>query len=175
MSDTLHIIAIWTHILGIALWVGPQFFLAFAWVPASRQIADPAARLQAMRTITRRFGYIGGIGLLLILAAGLYLISSYRDYYHYEGGFFAIRFGVVFTIKMTTLAVMLIVVGYHTLAIGPRLVRLMEAQLKGEDVPASVIRKTRLQSMALSMTGLLLTLAIMVMGAMLNTVTFSLR
>ncbi len=175
MTDTLHIIAIWMHILGIALWVGPQFFLAFAWVPASRQIADPVARLEAMRTITRRFAYIGGIGLLLILVAGLYLVTSFRDYYHYDGGFFDIRFGVVFTIKMMVLAVMLAVIGYHTFVVGPRLMGLMEARINGKDVPDTALRSARMQSMAFSITGLVLTLAIMVMGAMLNTVTFSLR
>ena len=175
MTDTLHIIAIWTHILGIALWVGPQFFLAFAWVPASRQIADPASRLEAMRTITWRFAYIGGIGLLLIFVAGMYLITSFRDYYHYDGGFFAIRFGVIFLVKMGTLVAMLSVIGFHTFITGPRLMRLMETRIAGGEVTEEVIHKTRMQSMYLSITGLLLTLCIMVMGAMLNTVTFSLR
>ena len=62
MDNTLHIIAVWTHILGIALFVGPQFFLAFAWVPASRGISDLPTRTRAMRTITRRFAWIGGTG-----------------------------------------------------------------------------------------------------------------
>jgi uncharacterized membrane protein len=175
MSDALHIIAIWTHILGIALWVGPQFFLAFAWVPASRQIADPLSRLEAMRTITRRFAYIGGIGLLLILVAGLYLVTDFRSYYHYDGGFFDIRFGVIFLTKMITLAVMLSVIGFHTFIVGPRLLALMEARIQGKYVSDAAIRKARLQSMTFSILGLLLTLCIMSMGAMLNTVTFSLR
>ena len=33
--DTARIVAIWVHILGIAIFVGPQFFLAFAWAPAA--------------------------------------------------------------------------------------------------------------------------------------------
>lgn len=128
-----------------------------------------------MRTITRRFAYIGGIGLLLILVAGMYLITDFRSYYHYDGGFFDIRFGVIFLTKMITLAVMLGVVGFHTFIVGPRLMGLMEARIGGKDVPDAVLRKARLQSMAYSILGLVLTLCIMVMGAMLNTVTFSLR
>ena len=69
MENTLHIIAVWTHILGIALFVGPQFFLAFAWVPAARMIPDQRVRAQLTRTLTRRFGWIGGIGLVLIVLA----------------------------------------------------------------------------------------------------------
>jgi putative copper resistance protein D len=177
MRDALHVLALWTHILGIALFVGPQFFLAFAWVPASRGIADLPTRLQAMRTITRRFGYIGGVGLLLILVAGVYLVATWRSYYHQPSdlGFWELHYGVVFTAKMAVLAVMLGMLALHTFVVGPRLLDRMEAQARGEEVPETVLGRVRAQSMALSIGGLVLTLVIMVMGASLTTYTFSLR
>ena len=175
MENTLHIAALWLHILGIALFVGPQFFLAFAWVPASRRITDLPTRVQAMRTITRRFGYIGGTGLVLILIAGTYLIGTWRDYYEIDesASFTSLRYGVVFSIKMAVLVVMLIVVGFHTFVTGPRLVNAMEAQASGGSV--TELRGLRMQSMWLSITGLVLTLVIMVMGASMTTYTFSLQ
>ena len=176
MDDFLHITAVWLHILGIALFVGPQFFLAFAWVPASRQIDDLPTRVQAMRTITRRFGYIGGIGLVLIIGAGTYLISTWRDYYAAgDIGFTDIRFGVIFIIKMCVLLVMLAIVGVHMLITGPRQMRLMEARAAGQEVPEAELRRVRMWSMALSITGLLLTLIIMVMGVSLATVEYSFK
>lgn len=176
MDNFLHIAAVWLHILGIALFVGPQFFLAFAWVPASRQIEDLPARTRAMRTITRRFGYIGGVGLVLIVAAGSYLIATWRDFYAVgDTSFLDLRFGVIFTIKMTLLLVMLVVVGLHMLVTGPRQLRLMEARAAGADVPEEELRRIRMQSMALSITGLVLTLAIMVMGVSLSTVEYSIQ
>lgn len=177
MENTLHVTAIWLHILGIALFVGPQFFLAFAWVPASRGISDLPTRLGAMRTVTRRFGYIGGIGLALILIAGTYLIATWRDYYaiEEEAGFMSLRYGVIFTVKMTVLLVMLAVVGFHTFVTGPRLVRRLEAQANGEAVSDAELRGLRMQSMALSILGLVLTLVIMVMGASMTTYKFSLQ
>lgn len=177
MEEALHIAAIWTHILGIALFVGPQFFLAFAWVPASRQIEDMPTRLRAMRTITRRFGYIGGVGLALILIAGTYLIATWRSYYTVDPNesFNDIRFGLVFSIKMTVLLVMLVVVGIHTFKIGPKLVDVMEAQAAGTAVSDADVRRARRNSMILSITGLALTLVIMVMGTMLTTVQWSLQ
>lgn len=175
MENTLHITAIWLHILGIALFVGPQFFLAFAWVPASRQIADPKVRIAAMRTLTRRFGYIGGIGLLLLLGAGTYLISTWRDFYSQpdDVGFTELRFGVVFIAKMAVLVLMLVVIGIHTFSVGPRLVTVLEAQANGEPVTDDEVRRARAMSRGLSMTGLLLALVIMVMGVMLTTTNFS--
>ena len=175
MDNFLHISALWLHVLGIALFVGPQFFLAFAWVPASRQIADLQTRAQAMRTITKRFGYIGGIGLLLIVIAGTYLIMTWRDFYSYpdDAGFTDIRYGVIFIVKMSVLLVMLVLVGLHMFWAGPKQLALMEAQARGETVDAQDLRRARMTSMFLSIAGLLLTLAIMVMGVSLSTTEYS--
>jgi uncharacterized membrane protein len=174
LENALHVTAIWMHILGIALFVGPQFFLAVAWVPASRQITDMPDRIQAMRTITRRFGYLGGAGLGLILTAGLYLIATWRSYYgQHDAGFFELRYGVIFTIKMTVLVVMLASLALHMFIVGPRLLERLEAQANGEPVTEAELRRLRIRSMTLSIASLALTLAIMVMGAMLNTYKFS--
>ena len=130
-----------------------------------------------MRTITRRFGYIGGVGLALIVIAGGYLIATWRDFYSVDPnvGFNDVRFGVIFSIKMTVLLVMLIVVGVHTFMVGPRLLRLYEAQAEGRAVSDAEFAAARRNSMILSITGLVLVLAIMVMGTMLTTTSFSLR
>src|SRR3990172_1266409 len=162
MEETLHITFIWLHILGITLWVGPQFFLAAAWVPASRQITDMPTRIAAMRVITRRFGYLGGAGLVLTMIAGLYLVTSWRDYYSQpdDVGFTELRFGVVFIIKMAVLAVMLAVSALHMFIFGPRQLDKLEAQARGENVTDDELRSIRKQSMFLSISGLALTLAI---------------
>src|SRR5688572_33474218 len=67
MDDTLRAIAVWVHILGIAVFVGPQFFLAFAWGPVARTIGDQHTRLDLTRKVTRRFGMLAGFGLALII------------------------------------------------------------------------------------------------------------
>ena len=175
MEEFLHIMAVWAHVLGIALFVGPQFFLAFAWVPASRRITDERQRVEAMRTITRRFGIIGGIGLVLIIVAGTYLISTWRTYYSIPDdlGFTEIRYGVIFIVKMTTLLVMLALVGIHTFVVGPKQLNLMERKVNGDNVLDDEILSLRKVSMALSMIGLLLTLCIMIMGSSMGATGYS--
>ena len=177
MENFLHIGAVWLHVLGIALFVGPQFFLAFAWVPASRQIEDLPTRVAAMRTITTRFGWIGGIGLLLILIGGTYLIMTWRDYHNIAEGvaFFDYIYGVVFVVKMIILVVMIVIVGLHMFVVGPSQVDAMEEKARGEDVPDKRLRRIRVTSMALSITGLILTLVIMGMGVSLGAAEYSIQ
>ena len=177
LDETLHIIAIWAHILGIALFVGGQFFLAFAWVPTSRTIADTPTRLRAMRSITRRFAWLAGTGLVIIILAGSYLISDWRDYWGIpdEAGFTDLRYGVIFIIKMTLFLVVLAAVGAHSFVVGPRLLDTLEARERGEGVLEEDVRRLRMWSMALSITGLVLALAMMVLGVMLGTGEFSLE
>lgn len=170
MDDTLRAIAVWVHILGIALFVGPQFFLAVAWGPAARTISDQKIRLDLTRKITRSFGMLAGVGLALIIVAGAYLISTWRDYYAYpdDAGFTDIWYGVLFIIKMSLLIVMLAVVGAHMFWVGPRLVEAMDAHLNAGGSEDDV-RQARMLSMAVSIAGLTLALAIMVFGVLMNT------
>jgi uncharacterized membrane protein len=177
LENFLHITFVWVHILGIALFVGPQFFLAFAWLPASRGIEDLPTRVRAMRTITTRFGYVGGVGLAMIIIAGSYLIATWRSYYGLpdEVGFNSLRFGVVFSIKMVVLLVMLVFTGLHMFLTGPQQLARMEALAAGEDVPDKELRMLRKHSMLLSMSALTLTLVIMVLGVMLTSTKFSLQ
>lgn len=177
MDQFLHILAIWVHVFGVALWVGPQFFLAFAWVPASRKIDDLPNRVAAMRTVTRRFGYIGGTGLAMIIAAGTYLIMDWRDYYGVpeDTEFTSLRFGLWFIIKMTVLLVMLAAVALHMFILGPRQLEKLEERARGLNVDEDELRSIRVQSMMLSIAGLVLTLAIMVMGSMIGTAGWSLQ
>jgi len=177
VEDTLHMTFIWLHILGVVLWLGPQFFLAAAWVPASRQITDMRQRVAAMRTITYRFGWLGGFGLVLTMIAGTYLIFDWRDHYAVPSDteFTALRFGVIFIAKMTVLMVMLGVVGIHMFVLGPRQLRKLEAQANGEAVSEDELRAVRRQSMFLSVSGLVFSLALMTLGVMLNTASWSLQ
>jgi uncharacterized membrane protein len=174
VEDTAWIIAIWVHILGIALLVGPQFFLAFAWVPVARTIADQRVRVDLTRRITRRFGYLAGAGLVLIVIAGSYLISAWRDHYKIDEdlGFTEYRYGVIFIVKMGLLIAMLAVLAVHSFLVGPRLIDAMDRELNGAG-SAEDVRRYRMASMTVSIVGLLLALAIMVLGVMMNTTTFS--
>ena len=130
-----------------------------------------------MKLITRRFGYIGGAGIVMLVGAGTYLIADWRNYYGVPDdiGFMDLRFGVVFTIKMTLLLVMLAVLAVHMFYLGPRQLEAMEAQANGERISEAEVKRARMMSMTASILGLGLALALMVMGVMLNSASWSLQ
>src|SRR5690606_29829697 len=103
---------------------------------------DLPTRVAAMRTITRRFAYIGGTGLVLVIAAGTYLIIDWRDYYGIpeETEFTSLRFGLWFIIKMTVLLVMLAAVALHMFVLGPRQLAKLEERARGENVDEDELR-----------------------------------
>ena len=69
--------------------------------------------------------------------------------------------------------VMLAVVGMHMFSTGPKLVDAMDASVNGGPEAEARVRSLRKQSMMLSITGLVLVLIIMAMGALLNTKSIS--
>lgn len=172
-----HALLTWIHVIGAALWVGPQVYLATGWPGAARQIADTATKVEVIRVLTLRFAYLGGFGLLLLAGAGTHLIWTWRDYYAQPGevGFWELRYGVVFTVKMASLAVMLAVTALHMFVVGPRQLDAMAAEGRGEPGAAARLARVRRHSRALSGTGLLLALAIMGMGAALSTASWSMQ
>lgn len=173
----LHAFFTWMHVLGAALWVGPQVYLAVGWPGAARQIADTATKVEVIRVLTRRFAYLGGFGLVLLAGAGTYLICTWRDYYSQPGnvGFWELRYGWLFTIKLAAVAVMLVVTALHMFVVGPSQLEAMAAEGRGEPGAAERLARARRLSRTLSGSGLLLALAIMGLGATLSTASWSLQ
>jgi uncharacterized membrane protein len=150
----------WLHIVAAAIWVGPQFFLFIAAVPAVRTIEDTKERARVMRIITTRFGYLawGALAVLVITGiANLYERDEDVDF------LFEQNFGWIFQVKMTLLIVVVALTALHSFVIGPRLARLQESV-----TDEAQIASMRRWSMVISGLGLLIALAIMFCGALLS-------
>src|SRR5207244_9868561 len=68
MSDA---VTPWLHILAVSVWVGPQFFLFIAALPAIRTIEDRQARARVMRVIVTRFGWLAWAAMAVIVLTGI--------------------------------------------------------------------------------------------------------
>ncbi len=175
--NALHAVALWIHVFGIAIWVGPQVLLIVGWPAASAAIADPVARVDVVRILTRRFAYLGAFGLLLVIGAGVYLVLAWPSYYAvpWHATFFEVWFGPLFFTKLAIVIVMLVVTARHIFVVGPAQIEAMAAQARGDAIASADVARARRRSRRLSFTGLVLTFLIMVLGVVLATARISTR
>lgn len=157
MTDAL---VLWIHILAATMFVGPQIFLAAVAVPALRGLDDVRTRQQALRSVTRGFGWLGGGALAVLLATGIY------NYYEFELYIDRDLFPRYFFVLMTKLTLVTIVVGLTALHAGLLGRRLQQLQEQG--APEAEIRRWRGYSMATSMATLAASLAILLCAALLR-------
>lgn len=149
----------WLHIMAATIWVGPQFFLFIAAVPAVRTIEDAKQRAAVMRVMTRRFGYLAWGALAVLVATGI--ANLYEEDLDVDD-LFDRNFGIIFQVKMTLLIVTVALTALHSFVIGPRLSAMQES-VSDESQIASMRRL----SMVISGINLLVAVAIIFCGALL--------
>jgi uncharacterized membrane protein len=150
----------WLHILAATIWVGPQFFLFIAAVPAVRTIEDARQRAQVMRVITTRFGYLGWGALAVLVITGIG--NMYEQDIDLDV-LFDRNWGTIFQVKMTLLIVVVLLTAVHSFVIGPRMLRMQESV--ADEAQLASMRRV---SMMISGSILLLSLGILFCAALLN-------
>src|SRR3990172_41330 len=142
MSDA---VTPWLHILAVTVWVGPQFFLFVAAVPAVRTIEDRALRARVMRVIVTRFGWMAWAAMGVIVLSGISNIFQEADEFDHLLDF-EYRWMSVFALKMVLVGVMVLLTAVHTWVIGPRQLALSERADAGEAELAATRRSAMMVS-----------------------------
>ena len=156
----------WLHILAVTVWVGPQFFLFLAAVPAVRTIEDRDTRAKVMRVIVTRFGWLAWGAMAVIVLTGVSnLFQEANDANLDVGDLLSpdIRYFHIFTTKMVLVGLTVLLTAVHTFIIGPRQMALNE-QMEAD--PAAVSRLRRL-SVAISSLTLIASIAVIFAAALL--------
>jgi len=154
----------WLHILAIAVWVGPQFFLFIAAVPAVRTIEDRAVRARVMRIVVTRFGWMAWAAMLVIVLSGisnLFQVGGDTPLSWASANDF--RYGRIFAEKMVLVGLAVALTAVHTFVVGPRQLALNE-QMDADPDEAARLRRI---SIVISAGALLASIAAMFMGAVL--------
>jgi copper resistance protein D len=154
-------LVLWLHILAAVLFIGPQAFLVFAAIPAIRSVADAESRARATRTVTSRFGMLGGAALAVLLATGIWNFYDARDKGLIEADDFPRYYFVLFT-KLSLVTVVIVLSVLHGAVFGRKLRQLQES---GADEAATA--GVRRWSMMTSLLTLGVSVAILLLAAML--------
>ena len=160
----------WLHILAVSVWVGPQFFLFIAALPAIRTIEDRQARARVMRVIVTRFGWLAWIAMGIIVLSGisnLFQVGADTPLNWASANDF--RYGRLFAEKMFLVGVTVVLTAIHTFIVGPRQLALNEQM---ESDPEEVGRLRRI-SIGISIVSLLASILAIFMGAVLANHSYS--
>jgi copper resistance protein D len=161
----------WLHIVAVTVWVGPQFFLFIAAIPAVRTIEDARVRAQVLRKITTRFGWMAWAAIAVLIATGISMIfqvDADTDFNILSRDF---RWRRVFEDKMVLVALMLVLTAVHTFIVGPRQLRLTEQM----DADPKETARLRRASMIISGSILVISVVVIFMGALLANHAYSLQ
>jgi uncharacterized membrane protein len=154
----------WLHILAVAVWVGPQFFLFIAALPAIRTIEDRQTRARVMRIIVTRFGWLAWAAMLVIVLSGisnLFQVGGDTPLSWATANDF--RYGRIFAEKMVFVGIAVALTAGHTFVVGPRQLALAEHI---EADPAETGRLRRI-SIVISSIALLASVLAIFLGALL--------
>lgn len=147
----------WLHLVASAVWVGSQIFLVLAVVPALRAIEDPAARKAALAVLTRRYGVVGWVSLVILVLTGLH--RAY-DVIPAMGLLSTTWYGQMLLAKIGMVCGILLLTTLHTARIGPRLLELMPSTT--EAPPPEYLR---MRSLSLLVSSATLALSLLVLAA----------
>lgn len=158
--------------MAISAWLGPQFFLFIAALPAVRTIEDRAVRAKVMRVLVTRFGWLAWTAMAVIVLSGIStLFQVGGDTVVSWATANDLRYGRVFAEKMSMVALAVLATGLHSFVVGPRQLALNEQM---DAAPAQATRLRRL-SIGLSAIALLATIMAAWLGSVLANHNYSLQ
>ncbi len=159
MSDA---ITPWIHIVAVTVWIGPQLFMFLVTVPAVRLIEDPAVRLQVLRVIVQRFGWLAWAAMAVIVLSGVSNLFQEADEFGHVWDT-EYRYFQIFSTKMVLVGLMVILTALHTFVIGPKQLRLLE-EMRSDSTEAAGLRRV---SLIVSSLTLLVSIAVVYAAALL--------
>jgi len=124
----------WLHMLATVVWIGGLATLTLLVLPAARKTLDAGAYASLLKAIQRRLDPLGWICLLVLAGTGMFQMSANPNYQ----GFLEIgnRWAAAILIKHLVFFAMILVSGYLTWGLLPRLQRLALLQTRGQETGA---------------------------------------
>jgi len=154
----------WIHVLAVTVWIGPQFMMFMAAIPAVRTIEDRQVRAKVMRTIVTRFGWLAWGAMTVIVLTGLSNIFQVQDETPVDIFDSDVRWFHLFNLKMVLVVIMVGLTAFHTQVIGPRQLALNEKP----EVDEAEAKRLRRSSMMISGTALLISIAVLLVAMLMS-------
>jgi uncharacterized membrane protein len=160
----LYLVAVWLHLLALAVWLGGMVFLALVLVPATRRPEQRATAPALFHQVATRFRWVGWACLAILIVTGLFALG-YRGYGladAFNGRLWQGAFGHTLAAKLVLVGVILAVSAAHDFWLGPRAVAQWQRDPHGAEA-----QRLRRQASWIGRLTLLLALGVSALGVLL--------
>ncbi len=121
MIETLYPFLVVLHVLSAITWVGGVLFMAFAAIPATRNL-EPTLRRDVIRAVGESFRPVGWLALGLLVVTGTFFLWRWGARWEtlLDFSFFSAPHTRLLGYKLVLVTVMLVISGIHDWVLGPR-------------------------------------------------------
>ncbi len=152
----------WVHLISASIWVGGSLFIGVVLAPLLKTMSESVEeRLEIMIRVGRKFNRIAIPSLGILIITGLYnsqyILSKPET-------LFSTNYGIILTIK-----IMLVIALIVTFAIHVRMIRFdIEKKIETKEMSQESIQKLRSKIISLGRIIVFISIAILLMAAMLD-------
>jgi putative copper resistance protein D len=155
----------WAHLIAASIWVGGSIFIGIVLAPLLKTISDSIeGRLSIMIRVGRKFNKIGVPSLIVLIATGIY---NSVGFIVNPSMILSTNYGVVLLIKIILVILLIITFVVHV-----RLIRTeVERKIESKQLSGEFLQKLRSKIIMLGRLTVILSLAILLMAALLHSGT----
>ena len=152
----------WIHLVFSSIWVGGAIFLGIVLAPLLKKtMPDANKRISFMVVVGRRFNYLGGASLIILVITGVYNARSFLDQPSF---LFESTYGYFLLAKIILVFVMIIVYVIHILLLNKN----VESRILQRDVPDEYFTYLRNKIILLGRLTVGLSIGILFLAALLD-------
>jgi uncharacterized membrane protein len=155
-------LVIWIHLVFSSIWVGGSIFIGIVLAPLLKKtMPDLDKRISFMVIVGRRFNYLGGSSLLILVITGIY---NARTFFAQPSLLFESSYGYILLAKIILVCILFIVYIIHVLILNKK----VEKQILERDVPDEYFISLRGKIILLGRITVGLSIAILFLAALLD-------
>lgn len=152
----------WAHLIAASIWVGGSIFIGIVLAPLLKTFSDSIeGRLSIMIRVGRKFNKIGVPSLIVLIVTGIY---NSIGFIVKPAMILSTSYGIVLLVKIILVIILII-----TFAIHVRLIRSeIERKIESKQLSGEFLQKLRSKIITLGRLTVILSLAILLMAALLH-------
>lgn len=155
-------LVVWIHLVFSSIWVGGSIFLGLVLAPLLKKtVPDLNKRISFMVVVGRKFNYLGGSSLLILVLTGIY---NARSFIGQPSLLFESTYGYILLAKIILVCILFIVYIIHVLILNKN----VEKQILEHQVPDEYFTSLRRKIILLGRVTVGLSIAILYLAALLD-------